>query len=134
MLFRSNGITETPDGKALLVVNSSSGVLYRVNPRSGNARPVDLGGSLLTAGDGLLLEGTRLFAVQNRLDQVSVVKLDRDGRAGTVKRAITDPDTDVPSTVARSGGRLFLPNARFTTTPTTATPYWVTGIGVRDRS
>lgn len=129
----ANGITETPDGKALLVINSSSGVLYRVNKKSGSATPVDLGGSLLTNGDGLLLEGTRMFAVQNRLDQIAVVKLDEDGRSGKVKRAITDPDLDVPSTVARSGERLVLPNARFTTPPTPATPYWVTAIGVPQR-
>lgn len=129
----ANGITETPDGRALLVVNSSSGVLYRVNKLSGAATPVDLGGQLLTNGDGLLLEGNRLFAVQNRLDRIAVVRMDDDGRAGRVVRILSDPDTDVSSTVARAGRRLFLPNARFTTPAGPTTPYWVTGIGVPDR-
>jgi sugar lactone lactonase YvrE len=130
----ANGITQTPDGRALLVVNSSSGVLYRVNTRSGAAKPVDLGGALLTNGDGLLLEGNRLFAVQNRLDRIAVVRMSDDGRTGRVKRTIADADTDVPSTVARAGNRLFLPNARFTTQAGPTTPYWVTGIGVRQRN
>jgi hypothetical protein len=44
----ANGIARTPDGRALLVVNSSTGVLFRVNTRTGAATPVDLGGASLT--------------------------------------------------------------------------------------
>ena len=123
----ANGITATPDGRALLVVNSSNGVLYRVE-KDGVATAVDLGGYVLTAGDGLLLEGRRLYAVQNRLNQVAVIDLAQDGRSGRLAETLTSPDFDVPTTVARSGGDLYLPNARFTTPPTADTPYWVTGI------
>lgn len=35
----------------------------------------------------------------------------------------------VATTIARSDGDLYLPNARFTTPPTPDTEYWVTGIG-----
>ncbi len=109
----ANGITRTPDGKALLVVKSDTGQLFRVDPRSGRATLVDLGGAALTNGDGLLLRGRTLYAVQNRLNQVAVVALNKSGTSGRVRRTITSPAFDVPSTVAASGRYLYLPNARF---------------------
>ncbi|GAA3576103.1 hypothetical protein GCM10022197_36590 [Microlunatus spumicola] len=108
----ANGITRSPDGKALLVVNSTTGRLFRVE-LSGRATAVDLGGASLVNGDGLLLRGRTLYAVQNRLNQVAVVSLDKRGTSGVVRRTITSPAFDVPSTVARSGKYLYLPNARF---------------------
>jgi len=125
--FNANGITTTPDRRALLVVNSSNGVLYRVET-DGTASVVDLGDFALTDGDGLLREGRTLYAVQNQLNQVAVVDLAKDGRSGALRDTLTSPDFDVPTTIARSDGDLYLPNARFTTPPTPTTPYWVTGI------
>ena len=127
----ANGIVETPDRRALLVVQSSTGYLFRVNPRTGVARRVDLGGTLLTNGDGLLREGRTLYAVQNRLNRVAVLRLDRDGRAGRLLRTLTSDGFDVPTTAARSGSSLYLPNARFTTTPTPTTEYYVTPLPTR---
>ena len=46
----ANGISTTPTGRALLVVNSTSGLLYRVDPATGVATEVDLGGASLTSG------------------------------------------------------------------------------------
>ena len=122
-----NGIETTPDGRALLVVNSSNGTLYRVTG-DGRATAVDLGGYALTNGDGLLREGRTLHVVQNRLDKVAVLELDRRGTRGELVETLTSPDFDVPTTIARSGGDLYLPNARFTTPPTPETEYWVTGV------
>ena len=53
----ANGITQSPDGRSLLVVDSATGTLFRVDPGTGVARRVDLGGASLTNGDGLLLRG-----------------------------------------------------------------------------
>lgn len=121
--FNANGIAETPDGEALLVVQSATGKLFRVSPRTGNATEVDLDGLLLTNGDGLLVEGRTLYAVQNRLNQVAVIRLDRSGRSGRLVETVTDPSFDVPTTIASYGKSLWLPNARFTTPPTPTTPY-----------
>ncbi|MFI5838690.1 SMP-30/gluconolactonase/LRE family protein [Catenuloplanes sp. NPDC051500] len=124
----TNGLTLTPDGRALLVIHSPSGVLYRVNPRTGAATPVDLAGETLVNGDGLLREGRTLYAVQNRLNQVAVVRLSRDGTTGRVLTRLTDPAFDVPATIAAYGNRLWLPNARFTTPPTPETTYTAVSI------
>ena len=119
----ANGIARTPDGKALLVIQSSTGLLFRVNPATGFATQVDLGGSLLLNGDGLLLSGRTLFVVQNRLNQVAVLRLNSAGTSGELTQLLTDPRFDVPTTVAAFGNRLYLPNARFTTPPTPDTTY-----------
>jgi sugar lactone lactonase YvrE len=121
--INANGIARTPDGKALLVVNSATGRLFRVDPESGNATTVDLGDELLTAGDGLLLSGRTLFVVQNRLNTLAVVRLNSSGTSGEITARITDPRFDVPTTVAAFANRLYLPNARFTTPPEPTTPY-----------
>jgi sugar lactone lactonase YvrE len=126
--FSANGISRTPDGTGLIVMQSNTGLLFRVDPATGAATEVDLGGETLPAGDGILLRGRTLFVVQNQLNQVAVVRLDRHGTSGTLVRAVTDPGFDVPTTVAAFGGRLYLPNARFGTEPTPTTPYTAVAI------
>ncbi|MGW1340246.1 SMP-30/gluconolactonase/LRE family protein [Kribbella sp. NPDC002412] len=126
--FNLNGIALTPDRRALLVVQSSTGFLFKVNPWTGVTKRVDLGGALMTNGDGLLVLGRTLYVVQNQLNQVAVVKLNSSGTRGVLVRTITSPDFDIPTTVAAFGKRLYLPNARFNTPPTPDTPYWVTAV------
>ena len=41
----------------LLAVQTNTGKLFRINPRTGATREVDLGGASLANGDGLLLAG-----------------------------------------------------------------------------
>ncbi|KUL40966.1 SMP-30/gluconolactonase/LRE family protein [Streptomyces regalis] len=128
-VVNANGITRTPDGSALLVVQSGVGGLHRVNPRTGVTELVDLGDAApLTNGDGLLLTGRTLYVVQNRQNAIDVFQLAADGRSGVFQRRITDPLFDVPTTVAAHQGRLYLPNARFTTTPTPETTYDVISV------
>jgi len=112
--FNANGIDATPNGKSLLIVNSSSGELYHVEPETGIASMVDLGGpNLLGNGDGILLDGMTLYVVQNRLNQVAVVQLDNDLIAGEIVETITSPAFDVPTTITEFGNFLYLVNARF---------------------
>ena len=126
--FGANGITTTPDRRALLVVNSTEGALYRVRMATGEARRVRLGGATVVDGDGLLRRGRTLHVVQNRSNQVAEIRLNRRGTAGAVRRTITSPDFDVPTTVAAHETWLYLPNARFGTATTPDTDYWVTRV------
>jgi sugar lactone lactonase YvrE len=124
----ANGIAVTPDQKALLVVQSATGFLFRVDPETGVATRVDLGETLLTNGDGLLVVGTTLYVVQNRLNQVAVIKLDPDGTSGVLVDTLTSRDFAVPTTVAAFGNSLYLPNARFGVRDPLTAQYWVTRI------
>lgn len=66
--------------------------------------------------------------MQNRLNSVAVVRLNKRATEGRVVKRLTDPRFDIPTTIARSGSRLYLPNARFSTPPTPETPYDVIAI------
>jgi sugar lactone lactonase YvrE len=111
--FNANGISTTPDRSALLVINSSNGTLYRVDPGTGAATAVDTGGVVLSNGDGLLRQGRTLYVVQNQLNKIAVLRLSSDGTSAEWRREITSSAFDVPTTVARWGQRLYLPNAKF---------------------
>ena len=126
--FNANGIAETPDHKALLVIQSATATLFRVDPVTGEATTVDLGGASLPNGDGLLVIGSTLYVVQNQLNQVAVIRLDAGGTSGSLVETLTSDDFDVPTTVASYGASLFLPNARFSTPPKSDTEYDVVRI------
>ena len=122
-VINANGIARTPDGRALLIDQTNTGKLFRVDPMTGMTRQLDLGGALLPHGDGILRQGEILYVVQNQLNTLAVVRLNRFGTSGRVVTKVTDPRFDTPTAVAIFGDRLYLPNARFGTTPTPTTPY-----------
>lgn len=121
--FNANGIVATADGASLIIVHSTRGELYAVDPESGDAALIDLGGATLPSGDGLALVGHMLYVMQNRLNQISVVALDRALATADVIKTITDPDFDVPTTIAEFGSSLYAVNARFGTPPAPDTNY-----------
>ena len=129
--FNANGIEATANGKWLIVVNSTLGALFRVDPATGTATRIDLGGASVSNGDGLLLHGRTLYVVRNRLNLVAVVRLAPDLTSGVYARDLTSPHFRVPTTVARFGNSLYLPNARFGTPPTPDTEYEIVRIGKR---
>jgi sugar lactone lactonase YvrE len=123
MAFNTNGIDATPNGKSLLIVNSETGELYNVDPQSGDAFSIDLGGETVPGGDGILLDGKTLYVVQNFLNQIAVVQLNAEFTAGEITAHIMNPAFDVPTTIAEFGNSLYAVNARFGTPPTPETEY-----------
>lgn len=123
--FNANGIAATPNGKTLIIVNSTEGALYNVDPATGVATRIDLGTGGVPNGDGILLHGKTLYVVQNRLNQVAVIQLNPDFTAGTIETLITSPLFRVPTTIARFGDSLYVVNARFGTPPVPDTEYEV---------
>jgi sugar lactone lactonase YvrE len=111
--FNVNGIDATPRGDTLVIVQSNLGRLYTVDPGSGEANLIELAGGNVMFGDGILLDRKTLYAVQNQLNRVAVVKLRRDLSSGTITGHLTDPDLDVPTTIAEFGRALYAVNARF---------------------
>jgi hypothetical protein len=110
--FNVNGIDTLEGGNRLVVVKSNSGELFRVNGRSGFTREIDLD-QTVTNGDGILRQDDTLYVVRNQLNQVAVVKLDDHARSGEVRRVLTDPRLDVPTTIAPFKNFIYAVNARF---------------------
>ena len=115
--FNANGIEASQDGSTLIVVNSSAASLFTVDPDTGEATAIDLGGDAVPNGDGLLLRGRTLYVVQNFLNQVAVVDLSPDFSEGEITGYLTSPHFRVPTTAAIFGDALYLVNARFDEIP-----------------
>lgn len=108
-----NGIDATENGETLIAVHSLLGVLYTIDPATGHATEIDLGGDTVAFGDGIVLHGRTLYVVQNFSNQVAVVELSPDLTAGRVVETITSDLFRVPTTGAMHGGTLYVVNARF---------------------
>ena len=120
--FNANGIAATRDGATLIVVNSTTGSLYTVDPGSGEATEIQ--GVSTPGGDGLVLgPGPTLYVVQNFLNQVAVIRLSPDLSAGQLIDVLTSPLFRIPATADGFGPFLYAVNARFDVVPTTDTEY-----------
>ena len=126
--FNANGIVATGGDRWLLVVNSSSGLLYRVDPATGVAEEVDLGSENVLSGDGLVLQGTTLYVVQNGFQQVAVFQMRDDFSTGNLLKIIDLPESETPTTADLFGSSLYLVDARFGTQPPTGVSYEVTRV------
>jgi hypothetical protein len=115
----------------LLVANSTTGKLFRVDPATGVADKLDLGEVDLSYPDGLELRGHRLYVVRPFDNRVTVIALGTRLTGGVVLGHLTDPSLDIPSTATVAAGRLWAVNLRFTTPPQPTTPYWITQLPLR---
>jgi hypothetical protein len=112
--FNANGIEATPAGDRLILVQSNTGLLFVVDPDTGVAATIDLGGYSVTAGDGILLDGQTLYVVRNQLNLVAEIKLAPALTSGELVKELTNPNLDIPTTLDRFGDGLYVVNARFT--------------------
>lgn len=110
--FNLNGIQATANGKTLIVAHSANGQLYTVDPRTGASAII--AGVSVPQVDGIVLQGRRLWAVQNT-NQVTRIRLQRHLRSGVVEKVITSELFQVPTTAALFGRRLAVVNAKFDT-------------------
>src|ERR687887_1585160 len=119
--FNLNGIDATRNGKTLVAVQSNTGKVFRIDPVTGVARQITLGGESVPNGDGILLTGRTLYVAQNRDNRIAVIALSANLASGRVVTRLTDSDFDVPTTLDDHGRRLYAVNARFgTANPGTA--------------
>jgi hypothetical protein len=108
-----NGIVAAKGGRRLIVAHSTHERLYLVDPRTGGTEAI--AGLELPNVDGLVLQGRRLWAVQNFINQVAEVQLSGDLRRGRVRDVITSDLFQIPTTAALVAGRLAVVNAKFDT-------------------
>jgi hypothetical protein len=110
--FNVNGIVATENGKHLVVAQSFTSELFRIDVASKAVTEVDLGGEAV-AGDGLALLGRILYAGEPFLHQIAKVSLSGDLSTGTVLSRTTDPSFLTPTTLAVAAGRLLVVNSQF---------------------
>ena len=127
--FNANGIVAKSGW--LILVQSNTGLLFRVNPRTGATSSIDTHGYSVLNGDGLVLRGRWLYVVRNQNNLVAVLKLGLPParRRGSSARS-PRPASTLPTTATFAVGKLWAVNARFSTAPTPTTPYWITRLRV----
>jgi hypothetical protein len=115
---RSNGIAATPNEEHLILVHMSEGRLYLLDtetltPVAINVSGGDFaGGGAVCSADGLLLDGSILYAVQFALNRVAVIKLSHDHLSGVITHYLTtpfasNPAISGPTTIANFGNSLY---------------------------
>ena len=126
--FNANGIAAR--GRFLIMVQSNTGLLFRVHPRTGVTRKINTGGYLVTNGDGLELRGRTLYVVRNQDNLVAVLRLNESLRKAGFRGEITAPPgaLSVPTTATTTLGALWVVNARF---GIATTEYWITRLPLK---
>ena len=123
--FHANGIVAL-NSHRFVVVDTTTGTLYRVNVRSGVAAPQAITGVSLPGGDGVIRDRGRLVVVQGGASpKLSFVKLNRSARRGSTVATRTSTKLVGPSTVARARKLYLVVNADFTTN---TKPFTVAGL------
>ena len=135
--FNANGLVGDFDGRQLVIVNITSGVLYRVDTASGEASPLQIEGAeqLFPDGDGLYLDGRTLYILQNFSFKIAVVQLSGDLSGGEFIRNIPgegEPNPlNIATTIIGFGNSLYAINTNMfdwflgSTPPAEVEPYVV---------
>jgi sugar lactone lactonase YvrE len=125
--FNLNGIVARGDGRRLIVVQTNTGKLFRIDlGTSASSRHIQqIDAPALPGGDGLLLDRGRLVVVEGSPAALQFLKLDRGASRARLVDTRTDPTLRGPSTVARAGKLLLVVNADFATS---TTPFTVSGL------
>ena len=106
--FNANGIVAKAG--SLILVNLFTGELFRIDPATGVADSIDLGGGSVTFGDGLELRGNTLFVVRNQLNLIDVYRLDGRIDSAVLLGTLTSTGFDFPTTAAVAAGRVWAVN------------------------
>jgi len=112
--LNANGIVATPNGQFLLVVSYTSGQLFRVRLSDRVVTEVDLGGTSLVSGDGMVLtDAGTVYVVLAETNEVVTVQLNADYTHGELVSRTADPSFQTPTTAAIADERLLVVNSQF---------------------
>lgn len=108
--FNLNGIVATQDGKYLVVVQSNTGKLFRIEVATKKVVPIDLAGQTVM-GDGLWLKGRTLFAVAG--PGIAKIRLSGGLGSGDVTSRTSPASLAFPTTLTIARGRMLVVNSQF---------------------
>jgi hypothetical protein len=129
--FNANGIAWAR-GK-LVIVQSITGLVFTVDPESGEATKVTLsdasGEYFAFNGDGIEVRGSTLVVVRNFDNLVATFKLNGRLTSGVLTDEIESDGFAIPTTATWAAGDLWAVNARFDIQmPPPDLPYWITRV------
>ena len=118
--FNANGIVLTPDGKYLIIVISTPGKLYRIDRSTKEVLEIELS-IPVTAGDGLWLDGNKLYVSRNALNKIFPVTLSQNYSRGIVGNGFGE-NLLFNTTMAKAGDYLLVVNGQLNRRPSPANP------------
>ncbi|GAA4242014.1 SMP-30/gluconolactonase/LRE family protein [Actinomadura meridiana] len=111
--FTLNGIVADPTGRFLITTDSHGADLYRLDTITGAAQKVALHGGDARNADGLELQHGRLWIVHNIDNAISRWRVARDGTWARRERILSDPSLQIPTTLVRRSGTLYVVRSQF---------------------
>jgi CHRD domain len=129
--FNVNGIAHTADGAYLIVVQSNTGKLFRINVATKEVIEIALNGAVLTGGDGILLVGRKLYVMRNSAALLVTLRLSSDFARADLSSVSGNPSFQFPTTFAKYGERFLVVNSQFDKRATAPVlPFNVSGIHI----
>jgi hypothetical protein len=120
-----NGIVASPDGRMLLVVQTNTGDLFRVDVASGQITRVAVTGANLLFGDGLLRLGDELEVARNAANEIVRLTLRPGWRSAVATSTLRRDDFAFPTALAAMRGRLLVTNSQLDAGTSPALPFTV---------
>ena len=126
----ANGIVITGDNKYLIVVISTSGKLYRINITDKSIMEIPINDPVRN-GDGMVLDGTKLYVSRNAMNMVYPVTLSAAFDNGTVGMPF-GTNIKFGTTMAKIGNYLLIVNGQLDkrATRTQTTPFTLTRVSI----
>ena len=135
----ANGIVATPNGDTLIIGDSRTAQIYRVDPLTGHSDRIIVEPPLQGFIDGIVMHQDTLYILSpgnpgdpTDIDRIQVVELDKELLHGTLVGNIVDPDLDGVASGAMHGGSLYVNNARYRDFPQPDTEYALTRLNRKD--
>ncbi|MBC7827052.1 MAG: SMP-30/gluconolactonase/LRE family protein [Chitinophagaceae bacterium] len=116
----ANGIVLTPDGKYIIIVVSTSGKLYRIDRTAKSIVEINLN-TPVTAGDGLLLTGNKLYVSRNSTNKIFPVTMNENYSQGIVGDGFGE-NLLFNTTIAKAGNYLLVVNGQLNRRPSATNP------------
>src|SRR5262249_10730993 len=107
-----NGTVVSPAGTTLLVVQTNTGLLFRVDIASGGITTVAVTGADLLFGDGLLRLGDDLYVARNAAEEIVKLKLGAGWHTATAESTVQNDAFAFPTALAVLHGRLLVTNSQ----------------------
>lgn len=111
--FTLNGIIADPTGRFLLTDDMLGGDLYRLDLATGGIRKAVLSGGDMRNADGLELQHGLLWTANNVDNVLARWRVAPDGTRARLERTLKDPSLQVPTTLVRRRGTLYVVRSQF---------------------
>ena len=108
--FNVNGIVSAADGRYLILTQTNTGQLFRVDTESQEVTEIDFGGGQIN-GDGMLLDGQTLYAVSG--EEILPAELSEDFASAEIGEGFSYPSFASPTTIAKYDEQLLVVNSQF---------------------